>query len=69
MNRIVKMVAGASFGLFVGSFAAIGLAAEVGGVKLDDKMSLGGQEVVLNGQPVCFCMDRAGRAIKRDAVD
>jgi hypothetical protein len=30
-------------------FAAAALAAEVGGVKLDDKVALGGQELVLNG--------------------
>ena len=39
------------FALLVGAVAlsASALAAEVGGVKLDDKTSLGGQEVVLNG--------------------
>jgi long-chain acyl-CoA synthetase len=52
MNRMVKMVTGALFGLFVGSFAAVGLAAEVGGVKLDDKVSMGAQELVLNGAGV-----------------
>ena len=52
MNRMVKMVAGASLGLFVGPFAAVGLAAEVGGVKLDDKVSMGAQQLVLNGAGV-----------------
>src|SRR6266849_8565253 len=52
MNSMVKVVAAASFGMFVGSFAALGLAAEVGGVKLDDKVSMGAQELVLNGAGV-----------------
>ena len=30
-------------------FAATAFAAEVGGVKLDDKVAVGGQELVLNG--------------------
>ena len=53
MNRIVKMVAAATSGILVGVlvgvFAAVALAAEVGGVKLDDKVSIGAQELVLNG--------------------
>ncbi|HEY8623453.1 MAG TPA: chalcone isomerase family protein [Casimicrobiaceae bacterium] len=53
MNRIVKMVAAATsgilVGILVGVFAAVALAAEVGGVKLDDKVSIGAQELVLNG--------------------
>lgn len=52
MNRMVKMVAGASFGLLVGPFAAVGLAAEVGGVLLDDKVSMGAQQLALNGAGV-----------------
>ena len=52
MNRIVKSVAAASFGLSVGVFAPVALAAEVGGVKLDDKVSMGAQELVLNGAGV-----------------
>src|SRR6202795_2475238 len=46
------MVTGALLGLFVGSFAAVALAAEVGGVRLDDKVSVGAQELVLNGAGV-----------------
>ena len=49
MNGMVKVLAGASSGMFVGLFAAVGLAAEVGGVKLDDKVSMGAQELALNG--------------------
>ncbi len=52
MNRMVKSVAAASFGLSVGVFASVALAAEVGGVKLDDKVSMGAQELVLNGAGV-----------------
>jgi hypothetical protein len=57
MNRTVSVVAAASsdklagmlVGMLVGLFAAVALAAEVGGVKLDDKVSMGAQELVLNG--------------------
>jgi long-chain acyl-CoA synthetase len=49
MNGMVKVLAAASSGMLVGLFAAVGLAAEVGGVKLDDKVSMGAQELVLNG--------------------
>ena len=60
MKPMVKMVAAASFGklvgilvgTLVGVFAAVALAAEVGGVKLDDKVSMGAQELVLNGAGV-----------------
>jgi Chalcone isomerase-like len=64
MNRMLKVVAGASsgksaaksaaklVGMFVGLFAAVALAAEVGGVRLDDKVSMGAQELVLNGAGV-----------------
>jgi hypothetical protein len=60
MNRTVKVVAAASSGklagklagMVVGLFAAVALAAEVGGVKLDDKVSMGAQELVLNGAGV-----------------
>jgi hypothetical protein len=52
MNRMVNMAAAASFGLSVGMFASVALAAEVGGVKLDDKVSMGTQELVLNGAGV-----------------
>src|ERR1700693_3969590 len=47
-----KMRAAASFGLSVGVLACVALAAEVGGVKLDDKVSMGTQELVLNGAGV-----------------
>ena len=36
-------------GTVVAAFATGAWAAEVGGVKLDDKVSLGGQDLVLNG--------------------
>jgi hypothetical protein len=49
MNGMAKVLAAASSGMLVGLFAAVGLAAEVGGVKLDDKLSMGAQELVLNG--------------------
>ncbi len=52
MNRMVKSVAAASFGISVGVFASVALAAEVGGVKLDDKVSMGAQDLVLNGAGV-----------------
>ena len=52
MNRMLNWVAAASFGLSVGVFASVALAAEVGGVKLDDKVSMGAQELVLNGAGV-----------------
>ena len=52
MNHMVNMAAAASFGLSVGMFASVALAAEVGGVKLDDKVSMGAQELVLNGAGV-----------------
>jgi long-chain acyl-CoA synthetase len=60
MNRTVKVAAAASSGKLAGRlagmvvalFAAVALAAEVGGVKLDDKVSMGAQELVLNGAGV-----------------
>jgi hypothetical protein len=60
MNRTVKVaaaalsgkLAGKFAGMAVGLFAAVALAAEVGGVKLDDKVSMGAQELVLNGAGV-----------------
>ena len=52
MNCMVKIAAAASFGLCVGVLASVALAAEVGGVKLDDKVSMGAQELVLNGAGV-----------------
>ncbi len=52
MNRMVKSVTAALFGLSVGVLASVALAAEVGGVKLDDKVSMGAQELVLNGAGV-----------------
>ena len=52
MERSMKMAAAASSGLLVGMLAAGALAAEVGGVKLEDKVSLGAQELVLNGAGV-----------------
>ena len=56
MNRTVNVVGAASFaklaGMLVGMFAAVALAAEVGGVRLDDKVSMGSQELVLNGAGV-----------------
>ena len=61
MNRTVKVMPAASFAksvgklagglvaMSVGLLAALALAAEVGGVRLDDKVSMGAQELVLNG--------------------
>src|ERR1700674_2979681 len=64
MKRTVNVVAAASsgklagksagklVGMLVGMFAAVALAAEVGGVRLEDKVSVGAQELVLNGAGV-----------------
>ena len=52
MKRMVKLLAAGSLGLLAGLFAAGALAAEVGGVKLDDKVSMGATELVLNGAGV-----------------
>jgi len=56
MNRTVNMVAAASsgklVGMLVGMLAAVAVAAEVAGVRLDDKVSVGAQELVLNGAGV-----------------
>jgi len=52
MKRMVKMLAAVVLGSFVGALAPVTLAAEVGGVKLDDKVSMGAQELVLNGAGV-----------------
>src|SRR5216683_8313818 len=51
-GKLVGKFAGRLVGVFVGLFAAVVLAAEVGGVKLDDKVSIGAQELVLNGAGV-----------------
>ena len=56
MNRTVNVVAAASsgklVGMLVGMLAAVAVAAEVAGVRLDDKVSVGAQELVLNGAGV-----------------
>jgi hypothetical protein len=56
MNRTATVVAataaGKLAGMFVAVFAAVALAAEVGGVRLDDKVTMGAQELVLNGAGV-----------------
>lgn len=56
MKRIAEIAAapllGISSVMVVGVFAASALAAEVGGVTLDDKLSLGTQDLVLNGAGV-----------------
>ncbi|TMG94595.1 MAG: hypothetical protein E6H73_07105 [Betaproteobacteria bacterium] len=61
MNRTLKVMPAASFAksvgksagglvaMFVGLFAGLALAAEVGGLRLDDKVSIGAQELILNG--------------------
>src|ERR1700704_1587601 len=51
-GKLVSKSAGKSVGVLVGMFAAVALAAEVGGVRLDDKVSMGAQELVLNGAGV-----------------
>jgi Chalcone isomerase-like len=50
MKRTVKIVL-ASLAMLLGTFGAVALAlaAEVGGVRLDDRVSIGAQELVLNG--------------------
>src|ERR1700681_4012161 len=60
MNRTVNVVAAASSGKLAGKLvgmlvvmlAAVAVAAEVAGVRLDDKLSVGAQELVLNGAGV-----------------
>ncbi len=52
MNRIMNFAAAAALGVAIGLGSTGAFAAEVGGVKLDDKMSMGGQEIVLNGAGV-----------------
>jgi hypothetical protein len=56
MKRTAKMMAAASLAIclaaMAGLFASFALAAEVGGVKLDDKVAIGAQELVLNGAGV-----------------
>ncbi len=52
MKRMTKTVATAAFGMAIGVISIGSLAAEVSGVKLDDKASIGGQELVLNGAGV-----------------
>ena len=61
MNHTLKVMPAAAFAksagksagrlvaMFVGLFAALALAAEVAGVRLEDKVSIGTQELVLNG--------------------
>src|ERR1022692_86237 len=51
-KRMLKTAAAAYFGLWVGAFSVAAPAAEVGGIKLDDKVSMGAQELVLNGAGV-----------------
>jgi long-chain acyl-CoA synthetase len=56
MKRMAKMMAAPSLTIclaaMAGLFASFALAAEVGGVKLDDKVAIGAQELVLNGAGV-----------------
>jgi hypothetical protein len=56
MKRMAKMMAAPSLAICLGAmaslFASFALAAEVGGVKLDDKVAIGAQELVLNGAGV-----------------
>jgi len=56
MKRMAKIMAAPSLAIFLaamaGLFASFALAAEVGGVKLDDKVAIGAQELVLNGAGV-----------------
>jgi Chalcone isomerase-like len=56
MNFVVRTAVavsvGALLGISVAMFSAVALAAEVAGVKLDDKVPMGAQELVLNGAGV-----------------
>jgi hypothetical protein len=56
MKRMAKVTAATavaiSLATIAGLFAAFALAAEIGGVRLDDKVSMGTQELVLNGAGV-----------------
>jgi hypothetical protein len=52
MERMLKVAAAACLCAGLGVFSVAARAAEVGGVKLDDKASIGAQEVTLNGAGV-----------------
>ncbi len=52
MKRMAKTAAAAAFGIAIGLVSIGSLGAEVGGVKLDDRASIGAQELVLNGAGV-----------------
>jgi hypothetical protein len=52
MKRISKTVAVACIAICVGVLPVVAPAAEVGGVRLEDKVSVGAQELVLNGAGV-----------------
>jgi long-chain acyl-CoA synthetase len=56
MNSLVRSMAAASVGVLLGiavaMFSGAALDAEVGGIQLDDKVSMGAQELVLNGAGV-----------------
>jgi len=52
MKRIMNLAAATVAAAVIGLAAGSALGAEVGGVKLDDKMSVGSQELVLNGAGV-----------------
>lgn len=52
MNGTRKAAAAAALAMAIGLFSVASPAAEVGGVKLDDKASIGAQELVLNGAGV-----------------
>jgi Chalcone isomerase-like len=52
MRRVLKTVAAACIAICVGASPLLARAAEVGGIKLEDKVSVGAQELVLNGAGV-----------------
>jgi long-chain acyl-CoA synthetase len=52
MNRVSKTIAAACLGICVGVSPIVAAAAEVGGVRLEDKASIGAQELILNGAGV-----------------
>jgi long-chain acyl-CoA synthetase len=50
--KLAKMVVATAAAILLSALGSIALAADVGGVKLDDKVSMGTQELVLNGAGV-----------------
>jgi hypothetical protein len=52
MKRALNMASAACVCLWLGALASVAVAADVGGIKLDERVSVGAQELVLNGAGV-----------------